>query len=353
MLALRRVATTFACFALPVVAVLGVLGWWGLRLTAGIDPPVVASDSTAMEPAVRPGDLVVLRRARPGDLAVGDVAAVRSARGDVVVRRVASRDQKGTTFAYTFTADNRDEAGDVAATDAEVIGELDRRVPVVGWLLVVLRTAAGKVLVVLACAAGIIVGRRRRHPVPDAPQTVAYGGDDRPATRETAMSITPAELRHVRFAQVRKGYDTEAVDRALVSVADSIEELLHERHELVERVRALESEVERYREVESTLSQTLTLAERAAEELKAEAHAEAERMMAEARAQMAAAQQAASRVAATPAAAAGTPAAGSAMPDAAFIELLGETRAIRSLLQALMTQAPGGNGGTPFAPRTP
>ena len=118
-------------------------------------------------------------------------------------------------------------------------------------------------------------------------------------------------------------------------------------------MRALESEVERYREVESTLSQTLTLAERAAEELKAEAHAEAERMMAEARAQMAAAQQAASRVAATPAAAAGTPSAGSAMPDAAFIELLGETRAIRSLLQALMTQAPGGNGGTPFAPRTP
>ena len=163
------------------------------------------------------------------------------------------------------------------------------------------------------------------------------------------MSITPAELRHVRFAQVRKGYDTEAVDRALESVADSIEELLHERHELVERVRSLESEVERYREVESTLSQTLTLAERAADELKADAQAEAERMMAEARAQMAAAQQATARAAsAAPPAVSGP----SALPDPAFIELLGETRAIRSLLQALMTQAPGGNG-SPFAPRNP
>ena len=351
--ALRRVAVALACYALPALVVLGTAAWWGLRLATGVDPPLVAGDTTTMEPAVRPGDLVFLRRARPGDLAVGDVAVVRDATGDVVIRRVASRDQKGTTFAYTLTADNRGETSDLSADDTDVIGELDRRVPLAGWLLVVLRTAAGKVLVVLACVAGIIVGRRARRPVAEPPQTVAYGGDDRPATRETAMSITPAELRHVRFAQVRKGYDTEAVDRALESVADSIEELLHERHELVERVRALEGEVERYREVESTLSQTLTLAERAAEELKAEAHAEAERMMAEARAQMAAAQQATTRAAAaTPPAAAPAP-AGASMPDAAFIELLGETRAIRSLLQALMTQTPGGNGGTPFAPRTP
>jgi DivIVA domain-containing protein len=153
------------------------------------------------------------------------------------------------------------------------------------------------------------------------------------------MSITPAELRHVRFAQVRKGYDTEAVDRALESVADSIEELLHERAELHERVKALESDIARYREVEATLAQTLTLAERAAEELKAEARIEAEKLMVEARAQMAAAREAT----------AGNPpaASGSALPDPAFIELLGETRAIRSLLQAVLSQTPGGNGGAP------
>lgn len=165
------------------------------------------------------------------------------------------------------------------------------------------------------------------------------------------MSITPAELRHVRFAQVRRGYDTEAVDRALETVADSIEELLHERHELAERIRALESDVERYREFEATLTQTLTLAERAAEELKAEAQLEADKLMAEARAQLAAAQQAGQRAATAPAPP--PTATASSMPDAAFIELLGETRAIRSLLQALMTQAPGGSGSSPFTPRNP
>jgi DivIVA domain-containing protein len=157
------------------------------------------------------------------------------------------------------------------------------------------------------------------------------------------MSITPAELRHVRFPQVRRGYDTEAVDQALESVADALEALLHERHELLERVRQLEADGERFREVESTLGQTLQLAERAAEELKAEAQIEADRMLSEARTQMAAAQQAMASARDAPGAA-----PTSALPDPAFIELLGETRAIRSLLQALL--APGG-GGTPFAPR--
>lgn len=342
---IRRAATTVACYGLPVLAVLSLAAWHALRIGRGVDPPVVATASTAMEPAVRPGDLVVVDPARPGDLVVGDVAAVRGPTGDVLLRRVTARDQKGTTFAYVLGADNRD--GETSADDADVIGERGARLPLVGWVLVAVRTLAGKVLLAGLCVGGVLLGRVGRRPVPNRREAVTYGGEDRAATRETAMSITPAELRHVRFAQVRKGYDTEAVDRALETVADSIEELLHERHELVERVRALEGEVERYREVEATLSQTLTLAERAAEELKADAAAEAERMMAEARAQMAAAQQATARAAAAPAAAGG----GSSMPDPAFIELLGETRAIRSLLQALMTQAPGGGGGTPFAPR--
>ena len=104
--------------------------------------------------------------------------------------------------------------------------------------------------------------------------------------------------------------------------------------------------VDRYREVESTLSQTLQLAERAAVELKAEAQVEADRILALARAELAAAEQVAAAVAATP-----TPrpdGTTSTLPDPAFIELLGETRAIRSLLQALLVS---GADAEPFAPR--
>jgi cell division initiation protein len=131
------------------------------------------------------------------------------------------------------------------------------------------------------------------------------------------MSITPDDLRNVKFAQSKRGYDTEAVDKALDRVADSIEQLLAERQQLVERVQHAEAELERYRGMEASLTQTLAMAERGAEQLKAEATAEAQRIVA-------AAQQRAG-------------AAGSVPPDA-MVQLLGETRAIRSLLQAVLTQ---------------
>jgi cell division initiation protein len=358
----RQVFSTLALFSLPILVVGFAFGWFGLRLVNGADPPLITTTSTAMRSYVHPGDLVVLHDVGVNDLDIGDVVAFRDGEGDIAIRRITARDQAGTEVTYTLHADNRGDADDQRATFDAVIGTIGRRVPLAGWFLVLFRSVAGIVLLGAVVAFGYAGLLRLRFrpapgdedddapvaelaPVAAEPQTVTYGG---------GMSITPAELRHVRFAQVRKGYDTEAVDRALESVADSIEELLHERHELVERVRSLEGEVERYREVEATLSQTLTLAERAGEELKAEAAMESERMkveaaklLAEARAQMANAQQVAAQAAQQ------VPVAGgqSAMPDPAFIELLGETRAIRSLLQALLTQAPGANGGTPFAPR--
>jgi cell division initiation protein len=137
------------------------------------------------------------------------------------------------------------------------------------------------------------------------------------------MSITPDDLRQVRFAQTRKGYDTEAVDRALDTVADSIEHMLQERQQLIERLRTLESEVERYKGMESQLGQTLALAEQSAEQVKADAQAEAQRILAEAQAG---------------GAGGGAAVGGGQLPDAAVVELLGEMRAIRSLLQATLVQ---------------
>jgi cell division initiation protein len=142
------------------------------------------------------------------------------------------------------------------------------------------------------------------------------------------MSITPDELRQVRFAQTRKGYDTEAVDRVLAGVADGLEALLRERQQLAERVGELEAEIERYRGMEASLTETLALAERGAERVKAEARAEADRIIAEARAASAQQQQQV------------------APQDAGvMVELLGETRAIRSLLQAFLSQGGLGRPG--------
>jgi signal peptidase I len=362
----RRVASALALYGVPLLLVAATLLWFGLRVVRDVDPPIITTTSTAMKPTVHPIDLVFVAHAKRGSIGPGDVIALRDANGDVTMRRVVSIANDGT---YLLRGDDRPDTETTNAAPDRVIGRVGLRLPLLGFALVLLRTVAGQVLLAAICIFGFAGAMRsqwaRRHPhameetphhVPElpgpsfgpmkqrirvAPDDVAYGG--------AGMSITPAELRHVRFAQVRRGYDTEAVDRALESVADSIEELLHERHEMVERMRQLESEIERYRDVEQTLSETLQLAERAADELKAEAKVEAERMMGEARQAMAAAQQLAAQAAAAPPSDAAAPT--SSMPDPAFIELLGETRAIRSLLQALMTQNQGGGTGSPFSPR--
>lgn len=138
---------------------------------------------------------------------------------------------------------------------------------------------------------------------------------------ERPMSITPDDLRQVRFAQQRKGgYDTEAVDRALDTVADSIEAMHQERQQMIDRLRALEAELERYKTMEGQLGETLAVAERGAQQVKADAQAEAQRILAEAQ---------------TSAGAGGAATA----QGGTMVELLGETRAIRSMLQAALTQS--------------
>jgi signal peptidase I len=351
--AIRRLASALALYGIPITLVLLAAVWFGLRITRDVDPPIATTTSTAMRPDIGPGGLVFLRSADADDLAPGTAVAYRDDEDDITFGRISSVNPDGT---LVIAQDNREDDEPAIVASDDVIGTIGTRLPLLGYWLVLLRATAGQVLLAAVCFFGFAGALRDRfhdrarpsaaEPVPDEPHPVPYGG---------AMSITPAELRHVRFAQVRRGYDTEAVDRALESVADSIEELLHERHELIERARHLESDIERYREVEGTLTETLALAERAAEELKAEAQADADRSLADARAQLAAAQQAAAAATAAasdaPAAVVATPAATSTLPDPAFIELLGETRAIRSLLQALLTASPPGEGGSPFTPR--
>jgi signal peptidase I len=324
--AIRRIAVV-AVHVIPLTAVLAAAVWFALVLALDVDRPLVSTRTSAMAPTIRRGDLVLLRHAGPGDIRPGDIIAF-DAPGERRIRRVVSRDQHGTSFRYVVKGDAHAEPDEGVVEDPAVNGVVDAHVRWLGFVVLGVTSASGRLVVgvtVAACVVAVAVLRRRRRARP-------YG---------VAMSITPADLRHQRFKMVRKGYDAAQVDRAMEDVADSLESLLHERHELADRVRALESEIARFREVEATLSQTLTLAERAAEELKAEAREEADRILAAARSQAALA-------APTSAPAAPVP-GGSAMPDPAFIELLGETRAIRSLLQALITSPP--DGGSPFVPR--
>ena len=320
----------------------------GLLLERRVSPPIVPIDSGNRLRGYATGDAVLLRDVTAAELERGDVVAVRA--GGTIVAEVETVDQQGARTWYRVVGGRPGDALLVPRSD--VIGRADRKVPVAGWLLLAARSRPVQLLggALLLGLIGLFVAGRRsplaflevpREPLEAGPAPLALGpATDGPMPTPDAelayvahpMSITPDDLRQVRFAQQRKGgYDTEAVDRALDTVADSLEGVYQERQQLVDRLRALEAEVERYKAMETQLGQTLATAERTAAQVVAEAQAEADRILA-----------------GVPAAATAPGPSTPGVQDGTMVELLGETRAIRSLLQAVLAQG-GGLPGRPPA----
>jgi cell division initiation protein len=99
------------------------------------------------------------------------------------------------------------------------------------------------------------------------------------------MSLTPVEIRHVRLGRGIFGYAQGSVDRLLDEVVQSFEEVWRERADLQDRLEQMESDISRYRDLETLLRKTLVSAEKSAQELKDHARREAEMVMTEAHAE--------------------------------------------------------------------
>jgi cell division initiation protein len=96
------------------------------------------------------------------------------------------------------------------------------------------------------------------------------------------VGITPVEIHHLQLGRGLFGYRRSAVDRCLEEIAVSYEVVWRERAELADKVEHLEGELQRHRELESLLRQTLVSAERAAQEQLEGARKQAEVIVGEA-----------------------------------------------------------------------
>jgi cell division initiation protein len=96
------------------------------------------------------------------------------------------------------------------------------------------------------------------------------------------MGITPVEIRHVPIGRSLWGYRRAAVERLLDDIADSFEDVWRERAELADRNEHLADELQRHRELENLLRETLVSAEAASQEQREGARREAARIVAEA-----------------------------------------------------------------------
>jgi cell division initiation protein len=82
------------------------------------------------------------------------------------------------------------------------------------------------------------------------------------------VSITPNEISNKDFKRVFRGYDIDEVDEFLEQIVDDYEKIYKENLSLKEKITSLNEKIEHYANIESTLQNTLVLAQKAADQAK-------------------------------------------------------------------------------------
>jgi len=97
--------------------------------------------------------------------------------------------------------------------------------------------------------------------------------------------LTPLDVHNKEFRKGFRGYREEEVDEFLDQVVRDYEEMLREIERLKDELAKAEEKIGHFRRIEETLNNTLVVAQATAEEVKANAHKEADLIIKEAEAE--------------------------------------------------------------------
>jgi cell division initiation protein len=90
------------------------------------------------------------------------------------------------------------------------------------------------------------------------------------------MRITSMDITNKEFKKVMRGYSADEVDEFLDKIAEDYEALYKENSSLKEKITTVNDKVEHYAKMETTIQNTLLLAQNAAEQSRASAQKEAD-----------------------------------------------------------------------------
>ncbi|MBU5590785.1 DivIVA domain-containing protein [Clostridium sp. MSJ-4] len=90
------------------------------------------------------------------------------------------------------------------------------------------------------------------------------------------MKLTPMDINNKEFKKVIRGYDPEEVDEFLDKVVEDYEGIFKENSILKEKMSVMNEKIDHYSNIESTIQNTLVLAQNAAEQAKNSAQKEAD-----------------------------------------------------------------------------
>jgi cell division initiation protein len=96
------------------------------------------------------------------------------------------------------------------------------------------------------------------------------------------MNVSPLDLRQQRFRSAFRGFDKVEVTAFLAAVAEDYEQALRDTDKIRQDMMRMEAIINEHRESERTLKATLITAQKLADEIKAHAEHEAQRILREA-----------------------------------------------------------------------
>src|SRR5579871_1641982 len=88
--------------------------------------------------------------------------------------------------------------------------------------------------------------------------------------------ITPVDIQHKSFKKALQGYDRSDVDQVLDEIIETLEDEAQQRAALEAEIADLKERISHFKAMEESLQNTLVLAQRTADEVKASAHKEAD-----------------------------------------------------------------------------
>ena len=96
------------------------------------------------------------------------------------------------------------------------------------------------------------------------------------------MRITPLDIQQKQFPMKFRGFDVEEVFAFLEVIREEMEDLLRENAQLKENAQRAENQIKEYKDMETTLRETLMTAQQMVEDYKTNARKEAELIVKEA-----------------------------------------------------------------------
>lgn len=91
--------------------------------------------------------------------------------------------------------------------------------------------------------------------------------------------LTPVDIHNKEFKRSFRGYNEDEIDDFLDNIGNDYEKLYRENRQLQEAIARQEKELERFKQLETTLHETLVVAQKTAEEVRSNAHREKENII--------------------------------------------------------------------------